>query len=303
MSHAIERILRQGGFRGSALVRRGPVTLFEDADAPDTAYQIASVSKQLAAGAILLLQDRGILAVGDPVGRWIPGCPPAWDAMTIHHLLTHTSGIGHHWDDFPEVELYRPVDPLPAILARPLEFIPGSGWRYSSPGYTLLAHIVERAAAAPYSRVLERLVFAPLGMASTWAGERGPSGVRRATGHVDGVPTPPFNLDGACRGAGDIWSTPGDLGRWNDAILGGPLSALLAPRATTNWSFADLADARYGYGWCLATWRGRALAFHLGDTAGYAAINALLPDDGTEIVLLADDELDLLPLAVRIAAL
>src|SRR5947209_917726 len=109
---------RLGQFTGSALIRSGDRVVVDtgygDAErlsrqpnTPQTAFQICSVSKQCAAAAILMLQEHGALSVDDRICTWISGCPPAWEPITVHHLLTHTSGIGH-WFDFPGIGSYQP---------------------------------------------------------------------------------------------------------------------------------------------------------------------------------------------------
>jgi len=77
---------------------------------PETRFQIASVSKHFAAAAVLLLASDGKLSLKDPVSRWFGDCPRIWEAITVHHLLTHTSGLAH-LTDLPELDLYQPIDP------------------------------------------------------------------------------------------------------------------------------------------------------------------------------------------------
>jgi CubicO group peptidase (beta-lactamase class C family) len=116
-----------------------------------TRFQICSVSKQFTAAAVLLLADRRRLTVDDPIRRWFGGCPGEWHAITIHHLLTHTSGLGH-WRDYPGLDLTRPVPQqrqLELFWQMPLLSDPGSRWRYSSPGFALLGWIVQQMAGQP----------------------------------------------------------------------------------------------------------------------------------------------------------
>lgn len=120
---------------------------------PGTRFQIASVSKQFTAAALLLLADRGIVAVDDAVHRWIDGCPASWNSMTVHHLLTHTAGLVH-WPHIPELDLTTPLaadEEVRIFQDAPLLSAPGERYSYSSPGYVLLARIVERAADQPYA--------------------------------------------------------------------------------------------------------------------------------------------------------
>lgn len=116
---ALASLAMQGRFSGVVLVRQESETLLEgaygDADretgrpnTPETAFQIASISKQFTAAAILLLQERKMLSVDDSMHAWTQDCPADWEGITLHHLLTHTSGIGH-WRDFPGLDLKAPI--------------------------------------------------------------------------------------------------------------------------------------------------------------------------------------------------
>ena len=216
---------RLGSFRGAVLLQRDGEVLMEAAagttgTSPDgdctleTRFQIASVSKQFTAAAILLLADRGVLLVDDLVRNWLEGGPASWNGMTVHHLLTHTAGLVH-WQQIPELDLTAPIEAdqlLRIFRGVPLLSAPGEHYSYSSPGYVLLAHIVERAAGQPYASFLHREIFAPAGMGATFAGNsRGRSGV--AVGHHSGEIVASFELDILGMGAGDLWSTVGDLTR------------------------------------------------------------------------------------------
>jgi CubicO group peptidase (beta-lactamase class C family) len=155
------------------------------------------VSKQFTAAAVLLLAQRGALSLDDQIGRWIGGCPLSWSEITLHHLLTRTSGLGH-WDDYPMIDLAVRVQPAELLetfhLVPPL-FTAGGGWHYSSPGYVLLARVVERVADEPYRDALAGKIFAPLGMADTFAGSPADrQDVARGHGR-DGWPVPSWDLD------------------------------------------------------------------------------------------------------------
>src|ERR1700760_3790331 len=92
----------------------------------ETRFQIASVSKQFTAAAVMLLAEESRLALDDPINRWFVGCPPDWAAITVPHLLTHPAGLGH-WPQFPALDKYRAVDPareLAIFQREPLLFTP-----------------------------------------------------------------------------------------------------------------------------------------------------------------------------------
>jgi CubicO group peptidase (beta-lactamase class C family) len=292
---------------GAALLQRGAEDLVAVAGGPTgaapgagctlgTRFQIASITKQFTAAAVLLLADRGALSVEDPVGRWLGDGPAAWDPITIHHLLSHTAGLPH-WGALTGLDGTRPVAAaeLPRIFAAAtLLSPPGQRHAYSSPGYVLLAHVIERAARQPYGAFLAQEIFEPLGMAATFNGApRGQSGL--AAGHQDGTPVPSFDLDTLGAGTGSIWSTPGDLARWDRALASG---AILSPAAreamiTVHGPAEDddglIRTAGYGYGWFIGTAGSHRIFYHPGDNPGYLAFNALFPDDDVRLAVLSNE--------------
>jgi CubicO group peptidase (beta-lactamase class C family) len=302
---------QQGRLNGAVLVRRHGQTVLERAygaadrasgrpNTPETIYQIASISKQFTAAAILLLQEVGALSIHERLQTWAPGGPAGWEAITLHHLLTHTSGIGH-WQDLPEVNLFAPTTRerlLDSIRRHPLKFAPGAWWAYSSPAYALLAHIVEEVTGEPYASFLQRRLFQPLGMASAGAGNQPPHPDRQALGYAGADRSPSVELDTVLLGAGDIWATTGDLARWDAALVApgllsvASLLAMFSPHVATPEGFVGAPAMAYGYGWVIGELDGRRLRFHTGDNAGFRAINLCLPDDDTIIILLSNDEID-----------
>lgn len=261
-----------------------------------TRFQIASISKQMTAVAVLLLAERGALDVDDSVDRWVPGCPPEWRGITLHHLLTHTSGLGH-WSDHPMIDLAGPTDPdelLAHFRSVPPLFAPGARWHYSSPGYVLLARAVERAAGRPYADFLATEIFAPLGMTGSFAGApRNRNDV--AVGHSGGKPVPSWDLDTVNVGAGDVWCSADDLLTWLDVPRrGGLLTPASVARMTTPHAPTGIAAGPYGYGCFLGPLAGERAVHHSGDNAGFKAFAAWLPESDRRLVLLSNqDEIDL----------
>lgn len=257
---------------------------------PATRFQIASISKQMAAVAVLLLAERGALRLDDPINRWLPDPPAAWSGITPHHLLTHTSGLGH-WEEYPMIDLAGPAEPdkLLAVFAGvPPLFAPGAGWHYSSPGYVLLARAVERASGRPYAEFLAEEVFAPLGMTGSFAGDAaGRDDV--AMGHEGGRPVPSWNLDTVSMGAGDVWCTGADLLTWLDVPRRG---RLLGPAAVADMITPHAPTGRpgeaYGYGWFVGPLAGERAIHHSGDNGGYKALAAWFPDSDRRLVVLTN---------------
>jgi CubicO group peptidase (beta-lactamase class C family) len=149
MEQAIQLYVSNKQFMGSVLVARGNEILLDKGygfanaewnvvNSPRTKFRLGSVTKQFTAAAILLLQERGKLNIDDPVQKYIPEAPAAWDKITIFHLLTHTSGI-RNFTAFPDYQSWEPFATTPEQLVarlkdKPLEFQPGDGWNYSNSG-------------------------------------------------------------------------------------------------------------------------------------------------------------------------
>ncbi len=298
-----------GAFRGVIRVERGGDVLTEVAGgmadeasnlacAPDVRFQLASVSKQFVAAAVLMLVDEQRLSVDDPVAHWIDGCPPSWQGMTIRHLLTHTSGLPH-WHDIPEITLAAPMDAeqeLSAIQHATLLSAPGERWVYSSPGYWLLANVVQRASNRPYAAFVSERIFEPLGLTSMFAGNAA-SRTLVATDHVRGLPVPTLELSAVGMGAGDLWSTAEDVLRWDRALMGQrlisepSLDMMLAPQVPVDdpTGTPALSVTGYGFGWFVGSASGHRAVLHPGDNAGCVSLNLVLPDDDIRLVILSNE--------------
>jgi CubicO group peptidase (beta-lactamase class C family) len=155
-------------FMGSVLVAKKGKTVFNRAygmanlewsvpNSPATRFNIASMTKQFTAAAILLLEDRGKLKTDDLVKKFLPDAPAWWDKITIYHLLTHTSGIS---DDAAK---YIPGTPDKLDFNdQPLNFQPGERWAYSNLGYIVLGYLLERISGQTYLVLFEKKIFRPL---------------------------------------------------------------------------------------------------------------------------------------------
>ncbi len=169
-------------FTGSVLVaRHGQVLLLGGFGAADragglpntaqTKFRVASITKQFTALAILILQARGELNVQDRACVYLPDCPPAWRAITIHQLLTHTSGI-KSYKDLPNYPAFRATPVAPAELTArfrdlPLAFEPGTQYGYSNSGYVLLGTIIGELSGMPCAEFVKTSILDPLGMSAT----------------------------------------------------------------------------------------------------------------------------------------
>ncbi|MCE0539577.1 beta-lactamase family protein [Kineosporia rhizophila] len=275
------------------------------ADGPDSSpcgphlrFQASSVSKQVLSVVALALQQRGRLQLGRPIRAWLPELPPAFDQVTLHHLLTHTSGTGH-WADLraPYAEGRRPESPpaaetLQALIAETgLLTPPGRSWRYSGPGFFLAARVLEAVTGHAYRDLVADLVFGPAGMTSSTSGHGVPADA--AVGHRAGLR---IDVDPGWTqipGTGDLWTTAADLLNYSRALRGGRLLAADAQALLWKPQVAlseQNGAAAYGYGTFVGQVRGHAAWFVPGDNPGYQSLLAHLPDSRLDLVVLCNDE-------------
>ncbi|HUH90081.1 MAG TPA: serine hydrolase domain-containing protein [Lysobacter sp.] len=257
-----------------------------------TNFRLASVSKQFTAAAILLLAEQDRLHLDDPVRKWLPSLPAACEAITLRHLLTHTSGLIDYEDVMPDVlgRQLRDADVLEILEAQDRTyFAPGSDYRYSNSGYALLALTVEQASGRDYPAFLRERIFQPLGMDNTLAYVRGGHDIsHRAYGYtaVDGVWTrTDQSPTSAVLGDGGIYSSIDDLAKWDAALYDDRLLAdesrrmAFAPATPT-----DDPQVDYGFGWRIS---GDSV-WHSGETIGFRNVIVRYPQQRLTVVLLSN---------------
>lgn len=279
------------------------------ASSPTTNYRLASVSKQFTAASVLLLVEDGVLTLDDPVRRWLPTLPVATEAITLRHLLSHTSGLIDYEDLLPpdQARQIHDADVL-RLLEREdrLYFPAGSEYRYSNSGYALLALVVERASGQRFAAFLQARIFSPLGMTATLARQdEGPPVTDRAFGYTlvgDRWERTDQSTTSAVLGDGGIYSSITDLAKWDaawydDRLLSAP-SRALAVQASTATPEPDVAH--YGFGWRL---QGR-MQWHSGESIGFRNVLLRFPAQRLTVIVLSNrDAPEPYRLARQIAAL
>lgn len=298
----IARVMAESDISGSVIVTRAGETVFtagygmaslelEVPNVPGTKFSIGSITKQFTSMGILILQDRGSLGVGEVVGDYVEGLPESWHSLTIHQLLTHTSGIMHSWalPGFSETMAVPTTldETLERFFDEPLLFEPGSDFAYSGVGYFLLAKVIEEVSGIPYSDFLAQEIFQPLGMADTGAGHPHELIQRRASGYQrseDGTITnaPDIYLP-ILTGGGNLYSTVYDMALWD--------RALQEHRLLSGEGYEALYRVErrnYAYGWRVRELNGRRTLSHSGGVPGFAALNFRVPSEELDIVLLTN---------------
>jgi len=302
MEHVIQSFVDNKRFMGAVLVARGNDILLDKGygfadlewnvpNTPATKFRLGSITKQFTAASILLLEERGKLSVNDPVKKYIPDAPAAWDQITIFNLLTHTSGIPS-FTSFPDYASLEPFPTTPkALVARfkdkPLDFQPGEKWSYSNSGYVLLGYLIETVSGDPYAKFVQDNIFTPLGMKDSGYDSNSAIVPRRAMGYSPGPDgfvnagyidmTIPFS-------AGGLYSTTEDLLRWQQGLFGGKLlSPVSLKKMTTPFK------SEYAFGLGVHTRNGRTVIDHNGGIEGFNTSLAYYPDDKLTVVVLANE--------------
>jgi D-alanyl-D-alanine carboxypeptidase len=278
---------------GLANVRRGtPIS-------PRNHQRVGSITKEFTATVVLQLVGEGDIGLQDSVGKWLPGVVPGGHQITVRELLNMTSGLANYCA-VPETSTL--CDPPPADMSRrwtqrqlvdigvgaPRTFDPGQGWAYTNTGYVLLGMIVQRATGDSLGTELRRRIFRPLGLKHTRYAPTRLSIPKPFTHGYDVLSAGSWPADvtrtspTVAWSAGAIVSRPGDIERFERALLGGRLlpSGLLSQmKAATPGSlrgappYYPLGSGTYGLGLIHYTWsRACGTWGHTGDFQGYHSI-------------------------------
>ena len=304
MDAYLQAQVRNDMFSGTALVARDGEPFFVKsygmanyelgaANNTDTTYLLGSVVKQFTAVAILQLQEQGKLKVSDPICRYLETCPQSWQGITLHHLLTHTSGIPNFsnlpgWDEKLAMLSYTRPELVALFRDLPLDFAPGEKFDYSNSGYVLLGAIIEHVSGQRYDDYLQEKIFKPVGMTRTSSGETRALVPGRAPGYYSvgtdfisaRLVSPTSHL-----GTSGVYSTVGDLLLWDKALTDGRLIS----RASREAIFTPDKEG-YGYGWFMAERHGRTVQFHSGSDNGFSTNITRFAGEGLTVIVLSNSD-------------
>lgn len=264
----------------------------------DTVFELGSVTKQFTAAAILLLVEEGKIGLDEPIKKYLAGVPDAWSAVTVRHLLTHSSGIQNYLGvpGLPDAAHAAPShDEMNRIFFErlQLEFQPGETWSYSNSGYLLLGSIIEKASGKSYWEFLNECIFQPLGMSVTRSSEPRAIIPHRASGyewtqnHFENRPA----LTANAYAAGSIVSTVRDMAKWDAALYIEKLlktSSLRQAWTPQRTSGGATAPFNYGFGWFVDTYHGHRVIAHSGGTPGFSSIIHRFVDDRLTVIVLTN---------------
>ena len=286
------KVVHQAGYGYANVEKATPITA-------TTTFDLASVTKQFTAMAIMMLAERGRLSIDDTLSKFFPELPPYASRITVRHLLTHTSGLPDYMGVFETKPAGIPAEPTSrdviTMLARVREplFAAGEKYEYSNSGYTVLGQIVEKASGVSYPVFLRDNIFTPLGMTSTIVSDQiiAPSknraiSYRVAKGKFENGDYSPLNR---IYGDGNVNTSLVDMAKWDQGLYSETLvrQSTLA-KAFEPFRLNDGATSSYGFGWRLEELWGRTAQRHGGSWAGFRTHIVRVPSEKLTVVILAN---------------
>ena len=296
-----EHCAEHGMLNAAVLLKRGGKTVYERAFGIadprsgreleiESAFYLASVSKQFTSMAAMVLSESGELGLDDRLTDYFPEFEPFAANVRIHQLMTHTSGIPDHYQLLGRLPETLTNEDVRALLVEhgALDFKPGTDFRYSNGGYVMLSMCAAKAGRGSFGEVLQKHVLEPLGMQHTLVYvEREPEVRARAHGFRPGGSLDDYALH--TTGAGGMYSTVGDLAIWDAALHDGALvSPELLELAYTPPLLPGSRPSNYGFGWVMNEDENGRLALHSGGLAAFSTYIVRNLDNRDTLILLSN---------------
>ncbi|MCH8904666.1 MAG: serine hydrolase [Bacteroidetes bacterium] len=259
---------------------------------PDMVFEIGSITKQFTSVAILMLMEQGKLNLDDDITNFIEDYPTHGHNISIHHLLTHTSGIKSYTSMESWAPVWRkdfePKELIDFFKNEPMDFAPGEEWRYNNSAYFILGYIIEKASGQTYEQFIETNIFKPLGMQSSLYGSNSEIIKKRAYGYQkkgNYVNAEYLSLTQPYA-AGSLMSTVEDLFIWNRAIRSNKLVKKESIElAFTNYQLNNGEKINYGYGWSINEINESQTVEHAGGIFGYLTNSIYLPNEDVFVAI------------------
>lgn len=283
---------------GKSIYRKafGKANLELDSDmTPDNVFQIGSMTKQFTAVAILMLEQQGKLKVTDPVSKYNKDYPNG-DKITIHHLLTHTSGI----KDFTKMKALssiaqkemKPEAMVDFFKNEPVDFAPGEKFEYNNSGYVLLGYIIEVVSGDTYEDFIQKNIFDKAGMTHSYYASDRKVIPKRASGYhkkEQGFVNKTVISFSVPFSSGSLMSTVDDLWKWQQALN---QNILLNPaetqKAFQKYKLNNGEEFTYGYGWHLKEMNGTPDREHGGSVFGFKSMGVYIPGEDIYVIGLSN---------------
>ncbi len=282
------KIIRAQGYGFSNLELQVPVK-------PETVFQSGSMGKQFTATAVMLLVEQGKVGLDDPLTKYFPDAPAAWNQVTVRNLLSHTGGFTDYPEKFDFRRDYTEDELLKIVEGIPLAYPPGTKYAYSNLGFLTLGILIHRVSGEFYGDFLQQHVFQPLGMSTTRIISEADIIPNRAAGYrwVNGQwknqewVSPVLNTTAD----GSLYFSILDLARWDAALY--TEKVLKRSSLDQMWTVAKLNDGQpnpghYGFGWFIDSVNGHRVIEHEGQWQGFNTNISRYVDDKLTVVVLTN---------------
>lgn len=261
----------------------------------ENVFQLGSITKQFTAIAILMLEEQGKLAINHTISKYIPDYPSG-DSITLHHLLTHTSGI----KDFTKMKTIRDIaqkEMTPSMLVdffknEPTNFKPGEKFEYSNSGYVLLGYIIELVSGESYKDFIEKNIFQKAEMNHSYYATESQIINKRAYGYhkkESGYINKTIINYSIPFSSGSLMSTASDMLKWQNALN---QNLLLNPKTTakafTKYKLNNGEEFTYGYGWFFKEINGTTTTGHSGSIFGFKTMSVYIPSEDIYVIGLSN---------------
>lgn len=261
----------------------------------DTKFRIGSISKPITAIAVMILVEKGLIDVNEHLSTYISDIPVTWKDITIHQLLTHTSGLAYQPEDIERKHNLTIEEIFEIYQNHPLAHVPGTTMNYSNMGYFVLSLLIEKVSKMPFDSFVQEEVFEKLGMVNSGGDYPNRILMQRAEGYeVNGdgkVENAPFDNMLIKRGAGNMYSTVEDLSKLGKAFSSNILLSeeTLAKMMTPYTTDIDMGkDVKYGYGLDIVKNDSINMIFHTGGVLGFQSMFYVFPERGLVIIACAN---------------
>jgi CubicO group peptidase (beta-lactamase class C family) len=300
MDTLVSAYAKENKFNGAVLVAHKDKVIYQkavgfadvEAKRPNdvnTIFQIGSVTKQFTSAVIMQLQQEGKLSVTDKLSKYFSGFTNG-DKITIEHMLTHTSGIYNYTNDplwaKDDVTRHRTqTEMLDMFRKYPADFEPGTKYNYSNSAYSILGYIIEQVTGKKYETVVRERILRPLGMTNSGFDFSNLKSGNKAKGYfainAEGATPTPIVDSTVAYAAGSLYSTLGDLMKWEAAIS---TNKILQPQS---WKAVFTSHINnYGYGWIVDSTFGRTAMSHGGGIHGFTSFLIRFPEEELVVIML-----------------
>lgn len=258
---------------------------------PENVFQIGSMTKQFTAVAILMLEQQGKLTVSDPISNYVKDYPNG-NKITIHHLLTHTSGI----KDFTKMKSIssiaqkemKPEEMVDFFKNEPIDFAPGEKFDYNNSGYVILGYIIELVSGTSYEDFIKKNIFDTAGMSHSYYASDRKVILQRAYGYhkkEQGFVNKTVISFSVPFSSGSLMSTVDDMLKWQQALLQNTLlNSTETQKAFQKYKLNNGEEFTYGYGWHLKEINGTPDREHGGSVFGFKSMGVYIPSEDIYVI-------------------